>query len=125
MRFVVRTGSMMQGGNFIVSRSALDAAGGFNSEFRFYGEDTELARRLCKVGAVKFSFALPAFSSGRRFAAEGLFRVGLRYAANYLWTIFFGHPYSPTWLDFRHASGPSGRTTLAPATPLRAEPPAS
>jgi glycosyltransferase involved in cell wall biosynthesis len=125
MRFVLRAGSMIQGGNFIIAKRALDAAGGFNSEFRFYGEDTELARRLSKVGAVKFSFALPAFSSGRRFAAEGLFRVGLRYATNYLWTIVFGQPYSPTWLDFRHAAGPNGRTTLAAATPGRAEPPES
>jgi glycosyltransferase involved in cell wall biosynthesis len=124
IRLVVRAGSMMQGGNFIVSRNALDAAGGFNPDFRFYGEDTELAHRMSKVGAVKFSFALPAYSSGRRFAAEGLFRVGLRYATNYLWTIFFGHPYSPTWLDFRHATGANGGTP-APATPLRAEPPAS
>jgi len=123
MRFVVRTGSMMQGGNFIVSRSALDAAGGFNPDFRFYGEDTELAHRLSKLGAVKFSFALPAFSSGRRFAAEGLFRVGSRYATNYLWTVFFGQPYSPTWLDFRHATGPGGHPTLASATPFRTEPP--
>ena len=123
IRFVVRTGSMMQGGNFILSRSALDAAGGFNPDFRFYGEDTELARRLSKVGAVKFSFALPAFSSGRRFSAEGLFRVGFRYATNYIWTIFFKHPFSPTWLDFRHATAASGGTTLAPAAPVRAEPP--
>jgi glycosyltransferase involved in cell wall biosynthesis len=125
MRFVMRTGSMMQGGNFILSRSALDMAGGFNPDFHFYGEDTELAHRLSRVGAVKFSFALPAFSSGRRFAAEGLFRVGLRYATNYLWTVFFGHPYSPTWLDFRHPAGPNGCTTPAPATVLRPEPPGS
>jgi glycosyltransferase involved in cell wall biosynthesis len=125
MRFVFRAGSMMQGGNFIVAKSALAAAGGFNSDFCFYGEDTELARRLSKVGAVKFSFALPAFSSGRRFAAEGLFRVGCRYATNYLWTIFFRHPYSPTWLDFRHATGVGGRRTLVPVTPLPAEPPES
>jgi glycosyltransferase involved in cell wall biosynthesis len=125
MRFVVRAGAMMQGGNFIVSRSALDAAGGFNPDFCFYGEDTELAVRMSRVGAVKFSFALPAFSSGRRFAAEGLFRVGLRYATNHLWTILFGQPYSPNWLDFRHATAPNGRTAPAAATPLRAEPPAS
>jgi glycosyltransferase involved in cell wall biosynthesis len=123
MRFVFRAGSMMQGGNFVVSKRALDAAGGFNPDFRFYGEDTELARRLSKVGAVKFSFALPALSSGRRFAAEGLFRVGCRYATNYLWTILFRHPYSPTWLDFRHATGVSGGATLVPAISIRAEPP--
>jgi glycosyltransferase involved in cell wall biosynthesis len=125
MRFVLRAGSMMQGGNFIVSKSALEAAGGFNPDFRFYGEDTELARRMSKVGAVKFSFALPALSSGRRFAAEGLFRVGLRYATNYLWTILFKHPYSPTWLDFRHATSGGGRRTLAAVTPFSAEPPES
>lgn len=124
MRFVFRAGSMIQGGNFIVSKRALDAAGGFNPEFRFYGEDTDLADRLSKVGPVKFSFALPAFSSGRRFAAEGLFRVGARYATNYLWTVIFKHPFSPSWLDFRHSAG-GGEPTLTTATSVRAEPPSA
>src|SRR4029077_6892364 len=53
VRFVLGAGSMIQGGNFIISKRALKAAGGFNSNFRFYGEDTELARRLSKVGPVK------------------------------------------------------------------------
>jgi glycosyltransferase involved in cell wall biosynthesis len=123
MRFIFRAGSMIQGGNFIVSKGALDAAGGFNPDFRFYGEDTEIARRLSKVGPVKFSFALPAYSSGRRFAAEGLFRVGARYATNYVWTVLFKQPFSPTWLDFRHAEG--GGATPTTATPVRAEPPAA
>jgi glycosyltransferase involved in cell wall biosynthesis len=101
VRFVLGAGSMIQGGNFIVSRRALEAAGGFNSDFCFYGEDTDLARRLSKVGPVKFSLTLPALSSGRRFVAEGLFRAGLRYAVNYLWTIFFKHPFTLTWLDVR------------------------
>ncbi|HYP37185.1 MAG TPA: galactosyltransferase-related protein, partial [Stellaceae bacterium] len=98
---------MIQGGNFIVSKSALEAAGGFNSDFRFYGEDTDLARRLSKVGPVKFSLGLPALSSGRRFAAEGLVCAGLRYAVNYLWTIFFKHPFTLTWLDVRQPGGGS------------------
>ena len=96
---------MTQGGNFIISRRALEAAGGFNADFRFYGEDTYLACRLSKVGAVKFSLRLPAYSSGRRFAAEGLVRAGLRYAVNYLWTVFFKHPFTLTWSDFRHPRG--------------------
>jgi len=104
-RVVAGTGSVMQGGNFIVSRSALEGAGGFNPDFRFYGEDAELARRLAKVGNVKFTFALQAFSSGRRLAGEGLFRVLLRYSANYLWTHLFKRPFSADWLDFRHVAG--------------------
>jgi glycosyltransferase involved in cell wall biosynthesis len=102
-RFLAGRGSVMQGGNFIVSRIALETAGGFNPEFRFYGEDAELARRLNKVGVVKFTFALRALSSGRRFSGEGLFKVLLRYCANYLWTHLFKHPFSSTWVDFRHA----------------------
>ena len=102
VRFVLGAGSMIQGGNFIISKPALGAAGGFNSDFRFYGEDTDLARRLSKVGPVKFSLRLPAYSSGRRFAAEGLIRAGLRYAVNYVWTIAFKRPFTPDWSDFRH-----------------------
>ena len=54
---------MMQGGNFVVRRSALDTIGGFNPDFSFYGEDTELACRLNKVGGVRFTFALRSSSA--------------------------------------------------------------
>jgi hypothetical protein len=57
------------------------------------------------VGKVKFTFALQAFSSGRRLAGEGLFRVLFRYTANYLWTHLFKRPFSAGWLDFRHVAG--------------------
>jgi glycosyltransferase involved in cell wall biosynthesis len=122
VRFVLGAGSMMQGGNFIVSGKALEAAGGFNSDFRFYGEDTDLARRLSKVGTVKFSLALPALSSGRRFIAEGLVRAGLRYAVNYLWAIFFKHPFTLTWLDFRHPAGGNDGAKVGSVGPLRIDP---
>jgi glycosyltransferase involved in cell wall biosynthesis len=104
VRFVLGAGSMIQGGNFVISKRALEAAGGFNPDFHFYGEDTDLACRLSKVGPVKFSLRLSALSSGRRFAAEGLVRAGLRYALNYLWTVAFKHPFTSTWLDFRRPS---------------------
>ena len=125
VRFVFRAGSMMQGGNFVVLKTALDDADAFNPDFSFFGEDTELARRLSKVGAVKFSFALPAFSSGRRLAGEGLFRVAFQYSVNYLWTVFFKRPFSSTWLDFRHPADGTGEMKLAAATPAQADPPAS
>ena len=101
VRFVMHAGSMMQGGNFVVRRDALEQAGGFDSEFRFYGEDTDLARRLSKVGAVKFSFRLWALSSGRRFAGEGMVRVGLTYTANFFWATFRKRPFTDTWEDYR------------------------
>ena len=70
-RFVLRAGSMLQGGNFVVRRTALEQIGGYNPLFSFYGEDTDLARRLNAVGAVKFTFRLPALSSGRRLHRGG------------------------------------------------------
>jgi glycosyltransferase involved in cell wall biosynthesis len=123
VRFVFHAGSMMQGGNFVVLKSALDAADAFNPDFSFFGEDTELARRLSKVGAVKFSFALRAFSSGRRLAGEGLFRVAVQYSLNYLWTVLFKRPFTLTWLDFRHPTPGDDTATLAAATPVPVEPP--
>jgi glycosyltransferase involved in cell wall biosynthesis len=123
VRFVFRAGSMMQGGNFVVRKSALDATEAFNPDFSFYGEDTELARRLSKVGGVKFSFALPAFSSGRRLVAEGLCRVAFQYSMNYAWTVLFKQPFTLDWLDFRHSTGAGDDGSLAPAAPSRGKPP--
>ena len=60
----------MQGGNFVVRRDALQKIGGYDTNISFYGEDTDVARRLSKVGHVKFTFDLPALSSGRRLAKE-------------------------------------------------------
>ena len=115
VRFVFRAGSMMQGGNFVVRKRALDAIDAFNPDFSFYGEDTELARRLSKVGAVKFWFGLPAFSSGRRLAGEGLLRVAFQYSMNYLWTVAFQQPFTLDWLDFRHPLGAREQEALASA----------
>jgi hypothetical protein len=101
VKLAVGTGVMMQGGNFIVLKSALVASNAFNADFCFYGEDTELARCLGKLGEVKFSFALRAYSSGRRLAAEGVLKVGSRYLVNYLYTMMLNRPFTETWLDFR------------------------
>jgi len=101
-RFVLRVGSMLQGGNFVVRRAALEQIGGYNPLFSFYGEDTDLARRLQAVGAVKFTFRLPALSSGRRLLEEGLWRIGLRYSMNFVWATFRHRPFTDDWIDVRH-----------------------
>ncbi len=101
-RFVLRVGSMLQGGNFVVKRDALLKIGGFNPDFSFYGEDTDLACRLTAVGNVRFAFSLPAHSSGRRLVHEGVVRIGLRYAVNFFWATFLKRPFTPTWIDVRN-----------------------
>lgn len=119
-KLVAGTGVMMQGGNFIVLKSALVTSNTFNADFCFYGEDTELARRLGKVGEVKFSFSLRAYSSGRRLAGEGVLRVGSRYLLNYLSTMVFNKPFTETWLDFR-TNGESKALAELPPRSVRAE----
>jgi glycosyltransferase involved in cell wall biosynthesis len=101
-RFVLRVGSMLQGGNFVVDRATLEQIGGYNPSFSFYGEDTDLARRLNAVGGVKFTFRLPAMSSGRRLLEEGLLRIGLRYSMNFVWATFLRRPFTDEWIDVRH-----------------------
>jgi GT2 family glycosyltransferase len=91
----------VQGGNFVVSRTALEAIGGFNTAISFYGEDTDIARRLNAVGEVSFTFDLRMFSSARRLKTEGLLTMAFRYALNYLWTTFLHHPYTDTYIDIR------------------------
>lgn len=101
-RFVLRSGSLLQGGNFVVRRAALEQIGGYNPKFSFYGEDTDLARRLNRVGGVKFTFRLPALSSGRRLVEEGVLRIGLRYSMNFVWATYRKRPFTDEWIDIRH-----------------------
>ncbi|HEX8946764.1 MAG TPA: glycosyltransferase family A protein [Candidatus Paceibacterota bacterium] len=94
-------GAMLQGGNFVFRRSFFEQVGGFNTSIEFYGEDTDVARRLSRVGKVKFTFALPMFTTGRRLAHEGLITMGFKYAANFFYTNIVGTPLTEKYIDIR------------------------
>ena len=98
---VLGVGSMVQGGNFVLLRDALAGIGGFSDRFTFYGEDTDIASRMSRVGDVKFTFALMAKSSGRRLQGDGLIMTGVRYSTNYLWATYFRKPFTTAWNDYR------------------------
>lgn len=100
-RYVLRVGSMVQGGNFVVSRAALEQLGGYDVSITFYGEDTDIARRLHEVGRVLFTFDLKMFSSARRLKHEGIGTMALRYTMNYFWTTFFKRPFTRQHIDIR------------------------
>lgn len=100
-RFILRKGSMLQGGNFVVTRAGMEKIGGFDTSIEFYGEDTDIARRLFEVGDVKFTRKLQVYSSGRRLAAEGLFTMATRYTKNYFWMIFLKRPHDQKYIDVR------------------------
>jgi glycosyltransferase involved in cell wall biosynthesis len=110
-RYVLRRGSMVQGGNFILRRDALEKIGGFNTAIVFYGEDTDIARRIYPMGDVDFTLKFKIFTSGRRLRHEGVLTMGARYTLNYIWTMFGSKPYSETYLDIREgADGKLGPT---------------
>lgn len=100
-RFILRVGSMVQGGNFVVRRDALARAGGFDTTIAFYGEDTYVAKSMSKFGNVRWTFALPVYASGRRIKGEGIVTTSLRYTANYFWVTFFGKPFTRQYKDIR------------------------
>lgn len=100
-QYILKVGAMLQGGNFVVRRDALLRINGYDTNISFYGEDTDIARRISRVGEVKWTFFLPMKTSGRRLQKEGLIRTGWTYAVNYLWTTFFRKPFSKTYVDIR------------------------
>lgn len=100
-RYVLRVGSVVQGGNFVFKREAWTAAGGYNREIKFYGEDTDVAVRLSRVGRVKWTFRLKMKTSGRRLVEEGVIRTALTYTLNFFWVTFAGKPATKEHTDIR------------------------
>ncbi len=97
-----KVGAMLQGGNFILRRSALEKVGGYDTSIAFYGEDTDIARRIQRVGRVKFMFSLKMHTSSRRFRGEGICLTGLRYIINHFWIILFKKPFTREYKDIRN-----------------------
>jgi glycosyltransferase involved in cell wall biosynthesis len=100
-RYILRAGSMVQGGNFVLKRKALESIGGFNTSISFYGEDTDIARRMNRVGKVEFTFKMKMFSSARRLKQEGMATIAFRYTLNYFWTTFRKKPFTENYVDHR------------------------
>jgi glycosyltransferase involved in cell wall biosynthesis len=94
-------GASLQGGNFIVKRDALIAIGGHSTNIEFFGEDTDLAARLSKVGIVRVVPAMWIYSSSRRLRAQGVVRTAWTYTINYLSVSIFGRPATIKYSDFR------------------------
>lgn len=94
-------GTMVQGGNFMVRKSALDAVGGYNTEVAFFGEDTDFAVRIAQAGQVKLVPKMWVYSSARRFQVEGIVLTTWRYIINYLTVTFFGKPVTKGYQNIR------------------------
>ena len=95
------TSYLIYGGNFVAKKQTLLNAGGFDKNIAFYGEDTEIAQRLSKVGKVKFRYDFFVYASARRFHSEGVFKMIFKYSLNYLWIVIFKKPFTKEYKDIR------------------------
>ena len=100
-QYVVRMGAVLYGGNFAVTREALRAIGGFDTSIEFHGEDTNLGRRLAKVGRVRLMPRCYVFTSARRYKAMGRGKVFGIYVRNFCAEIFFHRPSDASHEDVR------------------------
>lgn len=97
-RFV---GASLQGGNFVIKKWALDKIGGHSVDIEFYGEDTDLAMRLAKVGKIKLLPKMWIYSSDRRYVNQGTIKTVWIYAINYFSVHLAKKPITLKYKDFR------------------------
>lgn len=96
---IFRKGGAVMGGNVVIRRVALEKVGGYNVGLRFYGDDTDTAMRLNKIGLVKFDYRFLIYSSGRRLTQYGLISSLLLYAVNHFWTAIFKKPFTRAYKE--------------------------
>lgn len=95
------TGSVVLLGNLVIKKSAIMEVGGFDTSIAFYGDDTNIARRLKKVGRVGFIKKFFLYTSGRRLEKEGIIKINFIYVLNHLSEKFFHIQVTKKYLDIR------------------------
>ena len=93
-------GACIASGNSAVKKEAFETVGGFNENI-FYGLEADFAKRIRRVGKVRFKYFFSSESSTRRFKKEGLMKILYRYAFNIIWLYFFKKTLTKNYIDIR------------------------
>ena len=101
VKYVLRIGVVFYGGNFAVRRAALDRIGGFDTTIEFHGEDTNLGRRLSRIGDVDLAYDCYLYTSARRYNAMGKTAVFRLYVRNFVSELVYHRPKDRAHLDVR------------------------
>jgi len=83
-----RFGGIIIGGNSFMRAKMLQEIGGFDTSITFYGDDTDVAKRLSAKGKIIFDSQLVLKSSARRFKNEGTIKISVLYIFNFFKTVF-------------------------------------
>ena len=102
VKYILRIGVVFYGGNFAVRRQALDRINGFDTTIEFHGEDTNLGRRLSRIGKVKLRYDCFLYTSARRYNAMGKGAVFRLYVRNFVSELLHHRPKDTAHLDVRH-----------------------
>lgn len=103
VKYVLGIGTIFYGGNFAVRRHALERIDGFDTSIEFHGEDTNLGRRLHRVGRVALCHDCYLYTSARRYIAMGKGPVFRLYMRNFTSELLRGRPKDTTHIDVRQS----------------------
>jgi glycosyltransferase involved in cell wall biosynthesis len=101
VKYVLRIGVVFYGGNFAVRRDALERIGGFDTSIEFHGEDTNLGRRLSRIGNVDLRYDCYIYTSARRYNTMGKGAVFRLYMRNFVSELLHHRPKDGAHLDVR------------------------
>ena len=101
VKYVLRIGVVFYGGNFAVTRRALERIGGFDTSIEFHGEDTNLGRRLSKIGPVELRYDCFLYTSARRYNQMGKAAVFRLYVRNFVSELVYHRPKDSAHIDVR------------------------
>jgi glycosyltransferase involved in cell wall biosynthesis len=102
VKYILRIGVVFYGGNFAVRREALDRINGFDTSIEFHGEDTNVGRRLSRLGSVELRNDCFVYTSARRYNAMGKGAVFRLYVRNFWSELLHHRPKDTDHLDVRH-----------------------
>ena len=101
VKYILRIGVVFYGGNFAVRREALQRIDGFDTTIEFHGEDTNVGRRLSRIGNVELRYDCFLYTSARRYNAMGKGAVFRLYVRNFVSEILHHRPKDRAHLDVR------------------------
>jgi glycosyltransferase involved in cell wall biosynthesis len=101
VKYILRIGVVFYGGNFAVRRDALARIDGFDTSIEFHGEDTNVGRRLYRLGRVELRYDCFLYTSARRYNAMGKGAVFRLYVRNFVSELLHHRPKDTVHLDVR------------------------
>ena len=95
------TGYMGIFANLAMRAESLKKIGGIDTSIEFYGDDTNITRRLSKVGKVVFRRDFFVYASGRRLKGQGLLHSFWHYSLNFFSEVLVHRPVTKSYTDIR------------------------